>query len=115
MSSFDYYEDGQDYIDPSAYVITNKGKQDPKILSRSGLKDFNYIDNMFYTSNNKLFYIGGTNDVVNNKNYMELIVDGKNLEKVYSSMAYLNYDKVSNTLSFVGARDNKVYNVKVTF
>ena len=115
VSSFDYYEDGQDYIDPSAYVITNKGKQDPKILSRSGLKDFNYIDNMFYTSNNKLFYIGGTNDVVNNKNYMELIVDGKNLEKVYSSMAYLNYDKVSNTLSFVGARDNKVYNVKVTF
>jgi hypothetical protein len=114
VSTFNYYEEGE-VIDPSAYVITSSGKQDPRILSADAKKDFNFIDFMFFTSNNRLFYFGGINDSPNNKYYSEMVIDGNNMDKVYTGVANINYDKLTNKVTFAGARGNKVYNVTVSF
>ena len=114
VSTFDYYEEGE-VFNPSAYVVTSKGKQDPRVISGDARKDFNFIDFMFFSTNNKLFYFGGVNDTPNNKYYSEMIIDGKNMEKVYTGVANINYDKLTNRATFTGARDNKVYSVTVSF
>lgn len=118
VSKFYYYEDypeGQ-IPDASAYVITNSGKQDPKIIAPGSSKsDFDYIDFMFYTKNDKLFYIGGISMYPQNISYSQLVIDGKSPDNIYNSYANLYYDEVSNVLTFIGSRDNKLYNVRVDF
>ncbi len=113
-STFNYYEEGKDIVQNYAYVITNKGKQDPQILMGNSAEDFDYIESMFYSSNDRLFYIGGINDYAKNVYYSEVIVDGVNLGKSYTGLSNVKYDEVSNSVSFLASRDGTIYRVSVS-
>ena len=118
VSKFYYYEDypEEQVPDASAYVITNTGKQDPKIMVPGITKtDFDYIEYLFYTTNGKLFYNGGISNYPENITYSQPVIDGQSPGNIYNSIANVHYDKLSNVLTFIGGRDNKLYNVRIDF
>jgi hypothetical protein len=112
-STFNYYEEGKDIVQNHAYVITNKGKQDPQILSGNAAEDFDYIENMIYSSNGRLFYIGGINNYTTNVYNSEVIVDGVNMGKAYTGLSNVTYDEATNTVSFFASREGTIYKVSV--
>ncbi|HRI85128.1 MAG TPA: hypothetical protein PK536_06740, partial [Ignavibacteria bacterium] len=74
------------------------------------------IGSMFYTKSGKLFYTGTTEiDTSFYYNTDELFSDDKSLGKHYNFIKDLKYDSVKDEITFLAARKNKIYAVKVTF
>jgi hypothetical protein len=94
----------------TTYIILNGNVVKPQV---SGLKGFEFIDNLNFTNDNRLFYVGGTYDEASLTNNMYLMVDGRPLDKTYNSIQDLKFDEGTNTVTFRGSRGNTIYDVSV--
>ena len=105
---------GDDYSYQSkAYVVTKDGKQSPIIYSSLGQDYFNYIENLFYSKNDRLFYIGGISDYNNGTSFYQAVVDGTSFNKVYNSISGIKYNEDTNRVEFWATRDNKILKVSI--
>ena len=105
---------GDDYSYQSkAYVITKDGKQSPIIYSNLGQDYFNYIENLFYSKNDRLFYVGGISDYNNSTSFYQVVVDGTSFDKVYNSISGIKYNENTNRVEFWATRDNKILRVSI--
>lgn len=104
-------EDIVDTITRSTYIMTNNGKLSfPKTFTKKA-KKFEYISNLMFTNNDKLFYIG---ELKIDTNYVkEIFVDNTSMEKVYENISEVNYDEKENEILFYGTRGKKIYYVTV--
>lgn len=99
-----------------SYIVTDKGKLDFPANYQTGNGFFYRIGSMFYTKSGKLFYTGTTEiDTSFYYNTDELFSDDKSLGKHYNFIKDLKYDSVKDEITFLAARKNKIYAVKVTF
>lgn len=103
--SYEYY----------TYVVTNDGRQPPVINFETDKKSFDYIQNLFYTRNDKLFYIAGIYNDLKNSDQILIMVDNKPLDKIYNSVYNLSYDEDKNMVDFIASRDKSIYKVKIFF
>lgn len=94
----------------TTYLILNGEVIKPQF---NGGKGFGFIDNLYFTNDNRLFYVGGTYDEVSLMSNMYLMVDGKQLDKMYNSILNLQFDESTNTVTFRGNRGNTIYDVTV--
>ena len=108
-------EIGDENFEYYTYVVTKDGKQNPIINFETDKKAFDYIQNLFFTKNNKLFYTAGIYNVLKNADQIQVMVDNKPLDKIYNSIDRLKYDEEKNVVSFIGGRGGTAYKVKIFF
>jgi hypothetical protein len=108
-------EIGDENFEYYTYVVTKEGKQNPIINFKTDKKAFDYIQNLFFTKNSKLFYTAGIYNEMKNADQLQIMVDDKPLDKIYNSIDRLKYDEEKNIVSFIGGRGGTAYKVKVFF
>ncbi|HEX2788727.1 MAG TPA: hypothetical protein VHP32_12595 [Ignavibacteria bacterium] len=98
-----------------SYVMTNNGKLPFATTISTDAKGYNYITNMFYSTNGKLLYVGSLygNNPESSYSENEIVIDSKPTGQVYGMLSFLNYDKESNTVSFLGQRGKDIYQVSI--
>ena len=69
---------------------------------------------MFYTLNDKLFYIGEIK-ISEDKTLREIFVDNISLGKVYDMIGEINYNEKTNEVNFFATKDKSIYKVTVRF
>jgi|GEM_PF-3902669 len=79
-------------------------------------KGYDYINNLFYTNSGKLFYTGTLNsdEMYDYTANMEPVLNNESLGKIYNNIAFMNYDKNKNEISFWGSRGKEIYKVTIT-
>ena len=108
-------EIGDENFEYYTYVVTKDGKQNPVINFNTDKKAFDYIQNLFFTKNNKLFYTAGIYNELKNTDQVQVMIDNKPLDKIYNSIDRLKYDEEKNVISFIGERSGTAYKVKIFF
>jgi hypothetical protein len=71
---------------------------------------YNYISNLSYLDNDKLFYIGNiiqSEYLINS----EILIDNQPVGNVYDSINDLKYDPVTRTVTFRGSRGKEIFDV----
>lgn len=98
-------------------VIYMNGKKLPFPECRTpGAKFFFNVFNLFFSKNERMFHTAITRsgeDYLNN--LTEVFVDNKTTGLYYNSIGVVKYDYNTNEASFLAARGNAVYDVKVKF
>ena len=116
FATYDLIDSSSDYNEwySVSFLKTNTGTVSPKILSFPGRAFFNSIERFMYLDNGKLFSIGYSYDYSNQYlTYSQLNVDETPVDKIYNSITEFKYDKLMNRITFMGSRDNKIFNVVV--
>lgn len=95
-----------------SFLKTNTGTVTPRIVSFPGRAFFNSIERFMYLDNGVLFSIGNAVDYSNQYiSYSQLNFGDNAVDKIYSSISELKYDKLMNRMTFRASRDNKIYDV----
>jgi hypothetical protein len=106
---------GDENFEYYTYVVTDAGRQAPIINFETKKKSFDFIENLFYTRNNKLFCTAGIYNYEKSSDQYQIMVDNKPLDEIYNSIDKLQYDEEKNVVSFMGSRAGSIYEVKVFF
>lgn len=91
------------------YVISQKGKIIPQF--KDGKKEFDYIQNLIFTNNNKIFYIGGIHSDLTNSETLYAVFNNIAFKETYNSIKY--FENKKNHINFLASRGNEIYLVKI--
>jgi hypothetical protein len=107
-------EDIDNLSDVNDNVYINNLKLPFPETSVKNISDFSFIRGMFYTLNDKLFYIGEIK-ISEDKTLREIFVDNISLGKVYDMIGEINYNEKTNEVNFFATKDKSIYKVTVRF
>ncbi|MBS1515983.1 MAG: hypothetical protein JSS63_13180 [Bacteroidetes bacterium] len=93
-------------------VVSNKDSESPSLPN--GKENFEYIDNMRFVKNGKLFYIGYLYGA-DGASTGYLVLDGKIFGKPYSSLTNFKFNNATNTATFRASKSGSIYDVTVRF
>lgn len=103
-----------DSVNFSDFVYTNKNKLPVPKTNAGIMNRFNFVNWLFYTKSDKLFYTAEIK-TVKDKYEKEMFIDNVSVGKPYDQVGKINYDERNDELKFYGSRGNKIYSVSIRF